>query len=144
MEDKNQQTLNDILDTVVFIKDNAVSKSEFNELKEEVNGLKSEVSGVKSEIVGIKSEVSSLKSEVSGLKSEVSGLSGRVGRIESQMVTKAYLDDKLADLRGDLVVLMRKEDTKLKELVEILKNKNILNNEDVKQIMSMEPFPQSI
>ena len=28
--------------------------------------------------------------------------------IKSQMVTKSYLDDKLADLRGDLVVLTRK------------------------------------
>lgn len=29
------------------------------------------------------------------------------------MVTKDYLDDKLADLRGDLVVLTKKEDAKV-------------------------------
>ncbi len=54
----------------------------------------------------------------------------RLGKIESTMVTKDYLneklDDKMADLRGDLVVLMRKEDTKLKELVDILHQKRIL------------------
>ncbi len=36
------------------------------------------------------------------------------------MVTKDYLDEKLADLRGDLTILIRKEDTKLKTLVEVL------------------------
>lgn len=36
------------------------------------------------------------------------------------MVTKDYLDDKLADLKGDLVVLMRKEDAKLQALVDVL------------------------
>lgn len=44
----------------------------------------------------------------------------RLTRVESLMVTKDYLDDKLADLKGDLVVLTRKEDTKLKTLVNIL------------------------
>jgi hypothetical protein len=48
----------------------------------------------------------------------------------------------LADLRGDLVVLTRKEDTKLKELVEILKKKKILTDDDVKHLLTMEPFPQ--
>lgn len=33
--------------------------------------------------------------------------------IKSTMVTKDYLDDKLSDLKGDLVVLMRKEDRKV-------------------------------
>jgi len=44
-------------------------------------------------------------------------------KVEATMVTKDYLDDKLSDLRGDLVVLMRKEDKKL-------------------QLFSLEPFPQ--
>jgi len=57
------------------------------------------------------------------------------------MVTKDYLDTKLADLRGDLVVMMRKEDNKLKALVEILKEKKVINNEEVEKIMHLEPFP---
>ncbi|MFA5318687.1 MAG: hypothetical protein WC323_04460 [Patescibacteria group bacterium] len=66
----------------------------------------------------------------------------RLQKIESTMVTKDYLDDKLTDLRGDLVVLVRKEDTKLKTLVSVLKNKNIISEEDVKTINALEPFPQ--
>ena len=64
----------------------------------------------------------------------------RFEKIESTMVTKDYLDDKLSDLRGDLVVLVRKEDVKLGVLVEILKNKKVINEDDVKQISSLEPF----
>ncbi len=57
-------------------------------------------------------------------------------------VTKDYLDEKLADLRGDLVVMMRKEDNKLKILVGVLAEKKVLDNSDVKRIYSLEPFAQ--
>lgn len=62
--------------------------------------------------------------------------------IKSQMVTKSYLDDKLADLRGDLTLLIRKEDTKLKATVNILEEKRVFSKDDTKKIFSMEPFPQ--
>ena len=70
----------------------------------------------------------------------------RLNKIESTMVTKYYLndklDEKLADLRGDLVVLVRKEDFKMKKLIDILKKRNLLNDTEFNEIMSMEPFPQ--
>jgi len=66
----------------------------------------------------------------------------RFTKIEALMVTKDYLDDKLADLRGDLVVMTRKEDTKVKCLVEILHKKKLLTAGEAKQIFKMEPFAQ--
>ncbi|MEA1963245.1 MAG: hypothetical protein U9M94_03345 [Patescibacteria group bacterium] len=63
-------------------------------------------------------------------------------RIISVMVTKDYLDDKLSDLKGDLVILMRKEDVKLKTLVKILHAKKIINENDKNKIFSLEPFPE--
>ena len=66
----------------------------------------------------------------------------RFNRIEALMVTKDYLDEKMADLRGDMVVLTRKEDTKLLELIKILKNKKIISVDDEKRLLKMEPFPQ--
>ena len=119
---KNQHsaTLDDVYEVVTFIKDNVpmrdevVTKGEFSELKGDFSGLKS--------------EVGELKSEVSGIK--------------ATMVTKDYLDDKLADLRGDLVVLTRKEDNKLKTLVGVLHGKRVISDSDVKKIYSMEPFAQ--
>lgn len=64
----------------------------------------------------------------------------RFDKIEANMVTKDYLDDKLADLRGDLVVLTRKEDTKMIKLVEILKRRAVITEAEEKEILGMEPF----
>ena len=46
----------------------------------------------------------------------------------------------MADLRGDLVVLMRKEDTKVSKLIEILKRRKVITEAEEKEILSMEPF----
>ena len=69
---------------------------------------------------------------------------GGLQQVKSQMTTKDYLDEKLVDLRGDLVVLVRKEDTKVKVLVETLQEKKILNDADAKKITGIEPFAQMI
>ncbi len=58
------------------------------------------------------------------------------------MVTKDYLDDKMADQRGDLTIIMRKEDKKVSKLIDILKNKNLITEKEAKDVLSMEPFPQ--
>ncbi|OGY42917.1 MAG: hypothetical protein A2Y67_03555 [Candidatus Buchananbacteria bacterium RBG_13_39_9] len=67
-----------------------------------------------------------------------------IKQIKSVMVTKDYLDEKLADFRGDLVVLTRKEDKKVMALVDVLKQRKLIDDADVKKIMAMEPFPQSL
>jgi len=66
----------------------------------------------------------------------------RLTKIEAVMVTKDYLDEKMSDLRGDLTILTRKEDIKVKKLVEILKKRKLISDKEVKEIMAMEPFPQ--
>jgi hypothetical protein len=63
-----------------------------------------------------------------------------VTRIKATMVTKEYLDEKMSDLRGDLVVLVRKEDTKVTALVGELTRLNVLPEDSAKRILNMEPF----
>jgi hypothetical protein len=103
---ENNEQINDLVEMVTFLKDNAVTKTEFN-----------------------------------GLRSEFSELKDRVGRIESNMVTKDYLDNKLSDLRGDLVVMTRKEDGKVRALIDLLVKKNLVDNAEAEEIKHMEPFP---
>lgn len=52
------------------------------------------------------------------------------------------VDIKLARLKGDLVVLMRKADKKVVALVEILKEDKIIAPEKAEIVLKMEPFPQ--
>lgn len=101
---RTDQRFNEVFDVVTFIKDNAVTKEEFNR--------------------------------------DISGIDKRLTRVEATMVTKDYLDEKMMDLRGDLVVMTRKEDVKLKALVGVLHGKKVISNTDVKKIYSMEPFAQ--
>ena len=67
---------------------------------------------------------------------------GEINNIKATMLTKDYLDSKLFDLRGDIISVIRKEDAKMAKLIDILQKRDIINSEDVKVILSMEPFPQ--
>ena len=78
-----------------------------------------------------------IESDIVGMKSEIVG-------IKNQMVTKAYLDDKLIDLKADLTVVMRKEDHKLEALTRLLASKKVITENDANNILSLEPFPKAI
>jgi hypothetical protein len=55
---------------------------------------------------------SQIDSKIVSMDSKIVSMDARITKIEATMVTKDYLDNKLADLRGDLGVLTRKEDKK--------------------------------
>ncbi len=78
-----------------------------------------------------------------GLEGKVDGLDARVVKIEQNMVTKDYLDEKLLDLKGDLTVLIKKEDRKLLALVSVLAKNKVISTKEAKDILSLEPFPQT-
>ncbi|MBU1126293.1 MAG: hypothetical protein ABH826_03870 [Patescibacteria group bacterium] len=69
------------------------------------------------------------------------GLEHRLNRVESLMVTKDYLDDKLANLRGDLVSLIRKQGSKVDALILTLKNNRGLSLVEAEKLLAMQPFP---
>ena len=77
-----------------------------------------------------------------GIDKRLSHLEKDMTQVKATMVTKNYLDDKLYDLRGDLVVLMRKEDRKMVSLIEVLRTRKVISDEDAKSILAMELFPQ--
>ena len=68
----------------------------------------------------------------------------RLTVIEATMVTKDYLDRKLAELRGDLITVIRKEDDKLCFLTETLATKDMLTPQEKHAVIVMEPFPKKI
>ena len=48
-----------------------------------------------------------------GIDGRLDGIDKRLIKVEATMVDKDYLDSKLADLRGDIVVIVRNEDMKV-------------------------------
>lgn len=76
-----------------------------------------------------------------GINSRLDKVESRLSKVERDMVTKDYLDDKLADLKGDLVGIDRKQDKKVNFLVESLDTNEILPDSDTKLLRQMEVFP---
>ena len=65
-----------------------------------------------------------------------------VGGLKTGMITKGYLDEKLFDLRGDLILVTRKEDQKVDRVIHKLKEKNIFSDADTDELLTVTPFPR--
>jgi hypothetical protein len=76
----------------------------------------------------------------------------RIDGVVSQMATKAdlqrfvtkeYLDEKLADLRSDLIVMARKSNKKFEALIADMVFEKRMHPATAQRILAMEPFPQT-
>jgi phage-related protein len=61
--------------------------------------------------------------------------------LRSEMVTKSYLDDKLADVKGGMISILRIEDQKVNKLVSVLSEKSVISPSDTRDILSFKAFP---
>lgn len=53
-----------------------------------------------------------------------------------------HIDIKIADLRGDIVLLLRKDDRRFLHLIDILYKKKLLNEGDIKSLEDLQLFPK--
>lgn len=77
------------------------------------------------------------------LNERIDGVEERIGGVESRMVTKEYLDDKLFDLKGDIITGIRKEDKKVNRLIELLQTKQVLEPAEATALLEAVPFTRS-
>lgn len=115
-----------------------LEKQDFIKIKEEINEVLggenfSKLRGVIKEEIGEALEAVVLP-VLHGMKTDIHGM-------KAEMVTKSYLDDKLADLEGSVVVRQRKEDKKLNLLIDFLRQKNILEEKEIKMLKDFQVFP---
>lgn len=68
-------------------------------------------------------------------------LEKKIDHVDNQMVTKDYLDEKLADLKGDTVVRDRKIDEKALIANRALRRKGLLVQEEERRIIELKIFP---
>jgi polyhydroxyalkanoate synthesis regulator phasin len=126
-----EPTIRDVLDAMQTFS---------SSVDERFTGLEKDVAGLKTDVTGLKTDVTGLKTDVAGLKTDVAGLKTNVATIKATMVTKEYLDDKLSDLRGDLVALVRKGDRKLAAVVDELVKRQVFDEDTARRIFELEPF----
>ena len=84
-----------------------------------------------------------LETRLDGVETRLEGVETRLARVEATMVTKAYLDDKLVDLEGSVIIRQRKEDQKMNRPIDILHDKAVLADSDVASPQEIEVFPSS-
>ena len=95
---------------------------------------------VKQEISEIKIDVSELKEDVSVLKVDVSNLKREVGVIRTRYPDKAYLDDKINDLRGDILTWRKQDSARMDRHIEIHHRKGNLTDEEVEELGEIRGF----
>ena len=52
------------------------------------------------------------------------------------------ISDQIGQLRGEYIVLMRKEDNKTLQMADILNEKKLFDVFDLNKVATMEPFPR--
>lgn len=68
----------------------------------------------------------------------------RLNKIESNMVTKEYLDQKIDETRVDLEKMIRGTDDKVKLVSEKLTTKKVFTLDDHKDVLRLRPFAETI
>ncbi len=115
--------------------DTAVLQKSVVDLKEDAVGIKRDIIELKQDVVEIKRDVVTIKKDVACLTNEVTG-------IRNTTITKDTLTECITDLRGDLIVTVRKEDRKFGTLVDELLQRKVLDQAAATRILGMEPFAQ--
>jgi predicted nucleic acid-binding Zn-ribbon protein len=131
MAHNEEPTNNDILEAINSYATNTDRRLEKIECR---------LDGIDNRLDGIDNRLDGIDNRLDGIDNRLDGMNSRLMRVESQMVTKEYLDDKLADLKGDILTILRKEDRRVTALVEIMQKKNLLSVEEVKFLETMQPL----
>ena len=92
-----EEKIDDLIEMVTFIKDNAVSKEDFDVLHNDVSILINDVSGLKHDVSGLKHEVIEIRQEAKTTKEElirhIDGMVTQHTRLDHEYVAmKAKVD----------------------------------------------------
>ena len=144
--EKKEATINDVLEAVKGLATKndisvlaASTDKSFNDVLEAVNEFATKT---ENRFVSIEGKIGTMQSDIGTMQSDIGTMQSDIGIMQSTMVTKDFLTEKLADLRGDLVVLTRKEDRKLVALIALLRGKHLIEDNEAKSLLEMEPFPE--
>lgn len=91
---------------------------------------------------GVDKRFDGVDKRLDGSDERMDGMNDRLNRIEATMVTKNYLDEKLADLRGDLIEIDRKEEQKMDGLVSVLVHNKTVSPRQARSLDQFNVFPR--
>jgi len=139
MEDTSKQ---EILQAISGVS-RRMDKNE-GEVMEAIGSLAEQLEDVRTDVQGLRSDMSDVKHRLTHVEIQTTTIGSRVATIGSQMVTKGYLDDKLSDLRSDMVGYMKKSDSKTNVLIKELERSGSLRKESAKRVLAIDPFSRVV
>ena len=95
-------------------------------------------------LAAIAESSTAVENRLTGVEGQLTKIEKRLTSVEANMVTKTYLDDKLADKNADAGKVIKAEDEKLNTLVHTLHDKKVLTDDEHKKILALKPFPQLV
>lgn len=122
-----------------FLEENMATKREVGSLRKEM-ATKEDISDLQKEINELQIFLQGYVATKEDVRESERKLRKEIGVMKTEL--KEHTDEKLSDLQGNIVILMRKEDYKVLSLIKILSEKKILNDAEVKSLLKMEPFPK--
>ena len=137
----NKEVVQGIIDAVQTMSTDI--DTSLNIIDRRLTRLEVDLSSVKGDLGSVKGDLGSVKGDLASVKTDLLSAKGDLSSVKSQMVTKDYLDNKLADLRSDLVIMARKGNKKLEVFIEELVEQKSLTRSAAKRILALEPFPQT-
>lgn len=99
------------------------------------DGIDQRFDGVDQRFVGV-------DQRLDGIDQRIDGLEKRVTNIEGTMVTKDYLDRKIAEVRSDFVAPVYRQDEKVNALVNVLERREVISTGEANNIRALKPFAQ--
>lgn len=91
-------------------------------------------------LTAINSFASHMEERFNGVEGRLTSVEDRVRNMENNMVTKWYLDDKLADLKRELVPAIKRVNIKADTLTGILGHKQVISSSEVQTVLNIQPF----
>lgn len=89
-----------------------------------------------------KAELAVVKTDLAVVKTDLATVRSELRTVQATMVTKNYLDEKLANLKSDLIRIIRTLDSKIEYLISVLENRKIISGDEVKHMhSSFQIFP---
>jgi len=90
--------------------------------------------------MGVDERFDKVEGRLGNVEGRLGSVAGELIHVKNQMVTKDYLDNKLADLRGDMGARMRKGNDKFNSLVETLALHKAIPAAEADKILKTQPF----
>lgn len=152
-QSKNEPTLSDIMNTQhtiletvhTYAKNNEVKfQSLANQIRENQKMLQDILENINDYAKDNEERFQTLETGFQDMKTELNGIQEYMKSLVTKTHFKTYLDDKLANFRGDIMDVMHEQKEKTMFGFGILHHNKTISRADFTSIANMKPFPKKV